>query len=301
MNLREHLLKTETETELRRIVWALARTSKYVSSTMHQANRKLVGTTNPFGEEQLDLDVLADRLLMERLRDDTSFRINQFASEEQDNILVLNDKGDRYSATSDPLDGSSLADVNLAVGSIIGIHDGELLEGKPGRESMAAAMYVLYGPLTTLVYTTGNGVHEFVLNREGDFILAKENIMVGDGRMYSTGGLRKDWLPGHLEFITALEDDGYKLRYSGAFVPDASLILNQGGLFTYPALKDAPNGKLRLLFELQPMAYAFEQAGGKAMDGKRDILDIVPENLDQRSPIYLGNESTIEMVKSYLH
>jgi len=113
--------------------------------------------------------------------------------------------------------------------------------------------------------------------------------------------LRKDWTPGHLKYVEYLERKGYKLRYSGGFVPDLNQILiKKGGIFSYPALKESPQGKLRLIFELQPMAFIFEQAGGKATDGKEDILSIKPENLDHRSPIYIGSRHEVGKAKEYL-
>ena len=129
---------------------------------------------------------------------------------------------------------------------------------------MVAALYITYGPLITMVYSAGNGAHEFVLNREGEYVLSEENLMMDErGSIYSPGGLRKDYTENHLKYLEYLEAGGYKLRYSGGFVPDINQILiKRGGIFTYPALKKSPRGKLRLLFELQPMAFIIEQAGG---------------------------------------
>ena len=301
VDLREHLSHNEVEDpKLRRILDHLAGSAKYISGMIKEANRKLAGTTNMYGEHQLELDVLADRVLIERLRANKSFGICKFASEEQDQISILDGEGEKYSVTVDPLDGSSLVDVNLAIGTIVGIHEGSLLDGKSGRESLAAAMYVLYGPLTTLVYNAGHGTHEFVLDREGEYVLADENIETGDGKIRSPGGDENKWLEGHAKFIKELIKREYKLRYSGALVADANLILRQGGIFTYPALEDNLDGKLRLLLELQPMAKIFEGAGGKATSGLEDILDIIPENLNQRSPIYIGGSEEVELVREYL-
>ena len=125
---------------------------------------------------------------------------------------------------------------------------------------MVAALYITYGPLITMVYSAGKGAHEFVLNREGEYVLSQENIRLNEqGSIYSLGGLRKEWTDGHRRFVEFLEDQGYKLRYSGGFVPDINQVLiKKGGVFTYPALKKNPRGKLRLLFELQPMAFISE-------------------------------------------
>jgi fructose-1,6-bisphosphatase I len=163
-------------------------------------------------------------------------------------------------------------------------------------------MYITYGPLITMVYSTGKGAHEFVLNREGEYVLSQENIILKEkGSIYSLGGIRKDWTPAHLSFVEHLEELGYKLRYSGGFVPDINQILiKKGGIFTYPALKKAASGKLRLIFELQPMGYIMEQAGGLATDGITDILTVKPGDLDHRSPIYIGSRYEVEKAKEYL-
>jgi len=173
---------------------------------------------------------------------------------------------------------------------------------KIGRNDIVAAMYITYGPLITMVYSAGKGTHEFVLNREGEYVLSEENIILKDkGSIYSLGGLRKDWLPEHLKYVEFLESQGYKLRYSGGFVPDINQILiKRGGVFTYPALKNAAKGKLRLIFELQPMSFIMEQAGGMATDGIKRILSMTPESLDQRSPVYIGSRYEVEKAGEYL-
>jgi fructose-1,6-bisphosphatase I len=152
-----------------------------------------------------------------------------------------------------------------------------------------------------MVYSAGKGTHEFVLNREGEYVLSEENIILKErGDIYSLGGLRKEWTPAHLKYIEYLEKEGYKLRYSGGFVPDINQVLiKRGGIFTYPALKKSPNGKLRLLFELQPMAFIIEQAGGRATDGKKDILSIKVEELYQRCPIYIGSRFEVEKAREF--
>jgi fructose-1,6-bisphosphatase I len=198
--------------------------------------------------------------------------------------------------TLDPLDGSSLLDVNLSVGTILGIWKGTVMQGE-----LVAAAYVVYGPTTTLVFSTGNGVHEYLLQK-GHCTLLQENITLKEkGSIYSIGGLRKDWTLAHTAFIAALEENGYKLRYSGGLVPDVhQLLLKGGGIFTYPALADAPAGKLRLFFELCPFAFLVEHAGGLAINGKQRILEISRTTLHQRSPIYLGSKKEVEAAKKYL-
>jgi len=298
VDLRRHMWIAGVETELRRLIWQIAVTGKYISAKIHESNRKLAGFKNIFGEEQLALDKSSDAILKNQLQ--FSGFVREYASEEQDQIVQIGKGGEKYFVTADPLDGSSLVDTNLAIGTIIGIHNGAMY-GK-GRDTMVAALYITYGPLITMVYSAGKGTHEFVLNREGEYVLSQENVRLKEkGDIYSLGGLRKDWTPEHLRFVEYLEAAGYKLRYSGGFVPDINQVLiKNGGVFTYPALKKSPQGKLRLLFELLPMAFLMEQAGGKATDGKELILDIPVADIGQRSPIYIGSRFEVEKAKEFL-
>ena len=298
VDLRRHMWMAGVETELRRLIWQIAVTGKYISAKIHESNRKLAGFKNMYGEEQLALDKSSDAILKNQLQ--FSGFVREYASEEQDQIIQIGKGQEKYFVTADPLDGSSLVDTNLAIGTIIGIHN-DTMYGK-GRETMVAALYITYGPLITMVYSAGKGTHEFVLNREGEYVLSQENIRLREkGDIYSLGGLRKDWTPEHLRFVADLEAAGYKLRYSGGFVPDINQVLiKNGGVFTYPALRKSPQGKLRLLFELLPMAFLIEQAGGEATDGKRCILDIPVEEIGQRSPIYIGSRYEVEKARKYL-
>jgi len=298
VDLRRHMWKAGVEIELRRLIWQIAVMGKYISAKIHESNRKLAGFKNIFGEEQLSLDRSADEILKNHLED--SGFVREYASEERDAVIQIGQGGEKYFITADPLDGSSLVDTNLAIGTIIGIHKEPMLT--EGRKTLVAAMYIMYGPLITMVYAAGKGAHEFVLNREGEYVLSEDNIQLKErGDIYSLGGLRSEWTPGHLKFVEYLENEGYKLRYSGGFVPDFNQVLiKRGGIFTYPALKKSPKGKLRLLFELQPMAFIIEQAGGMATDGKQDILSLKVENLNQRCPIYIGSRFEVEKAKEFL-
>jgi len=298
VDLRRHMWKAGVEIELRRLIWQIAVMGKYISAKIHESNRKLAGFKNIFGEEQLSLDRSADEILKNHLED--SGFVREYASEERDAVIQIGQGGEKYFITADPLDGSSLVDTNLAIGTIIGIHKEPMLT--EGKKTLVAAMYIMYGPLITMVYAAGKGAHEFVLNREGEYVLSEDNIQLKErGDIYSLGGLRSEWTPGHLKFVEYLENEGYKLRYSGGFVPDFNQVLiKRGGIFTYPALKKSPKGKLRLLFELQPMAFIIEQAGGMATDGKQDILSLKVENLNQRCPIYIGSRFEVEKAKEFL-
>lgn len=298
IDLRRHMWMAGIEIDLRRLIWQIAVTAKYISSKIQESNRKLAGLENIYGEEQLALDRSSDKIIKHQLA--FSGFVRQYASEEQDSIIQVGKGGEKYIVTADPLDGSSLVDANLSIGTIIGIHSESILSG--GDKSLVAAMYITYGPLITMIYSAGNGTHEFVLNREGEYVLSEEDINLDEkGNIYSIGGLRKDWSQEHLNYIRFLEKGGYKLRYSGGFVPDINQILiKRGGVFTYPALKGSPDGKLRLIFELQPMAFLIEQAGGMATDGRRSILSIKPETLGQRCPIYIGSKYEVETARLFL-
>jgi fructose-1,6-bisphosphatase I len=298
IDLRRHMWLAGVEVELRRLIWQIAVTGKYISAKIHESNRKLAGFRNIYGEEQLSLDRSADEILKIQLQ--FSGFVREYTSEECDTVIKIGQGDEKYFVTADPLDGSSLVDTNLSIGTIIGIHKESIFA--EGRKTMVAAMYITYGPLITMVYTAGKGVHEFVLNREGEYVLSEENITLKErGSIYSLGGLRKDWTPEHLRYVEYLEDAGYKLRYSGGFVPDINQILiKKGGIFTYPALKKSPHGKLRLLFELQPVAFIVEQAGGLATDGKENILCLKVEGLNQCCPIYIGSRFEVEKAREFL-
>ena len=298
VDLRRQMWLAGVEVELRRLIWQIAVTGKYISAKIHESNRKLAGFKNIYGEEQLSLDRGADEILKNQFQ--FSGFVREYSSEESDTVIKVGKGDEKYFVTADPLDGSSLVDSNLSIGTIIGIHKESIFA--EGRKTMVAAMYITYGPLITMVYTAGHGTHEFVLNREGEYVLSEENIALQEqGSIYSPGGLRKDWTSEHSSYVEYLEKEGYKLRYSGGFVLDINQILiKKGGIFAYPALKKSPRGKLRLLFELQPMAFIIEHAGGLASDGKEDILSLKVEELNQRCPIYIGSRFEVEKAKEFL-
>jgi fructose-1,6-bisphosphatase I len=299
IDLRRHLREQNISDNLTHLICEIAEASKYVINAVRTGDLGVAGTSNLYGEEQLALDVLSDRIIRKRLIH--SGVVCNIASEEMDEIYQAQGSAEGlYSVAYDPLDGSSLVDVNLAVGTIVSIYAGcDLLQ--EGRKQVAA-VYILYGPRVSLVYSVGNGVHEFTMNQLMEFTLSRENItMKPNGDIYSPGGLRNKYTPGNEKFVNYLEAKGSKLRYSGGFVPDINQILLKGkGIFFYPALKDAPKGKLRLLFELNTMAYLVENAGGAASNGTVSILDIKPESLDQREPIYIGCREDVAKAVEFL-
>lgn len=295
-----HLMRCKVEMGLASIIYEVGVASKYINHAMRTGDLGLAGTSNLYGEEQLALDVLADEIIKDRL--DHTGRVAKIISEEQSDIIIFERKGKlrQYSVCYDPLDGSSLVDVNLAVGTLVSIYSGDnpLQAGR----NQKGAMYVLYGPRTTLVYSVGEGVYEFTLNSLGEYSLTRENIILKDyGNIYSPGGLRQQYLPNQRKFVSYLEENGYKLRYSGGFVPDINQILLKGsGIFMYPALSGSPDGKLRLPFELNPMAFLIENAGGAASTGTMPVLDAIPKHLDQRCPIYIGSRQEVALAEKFL-
>ena len=300
IDLRRHLRGQNICDNLIHLICEIAEASKYVINAVRTGDLGVAGTSNLYGEEQLALDVLSDRIMRKRLIH--SGVVCNIASEEMDEIYKCQANADGlYSVAYDPLDGSSLVDVNLAVGTIVSIFAGcDLLQ--PGRNQVAA-MYILYGPRVSLVYTVGDGVHEFTMNNLMEFTLTRENIkMESEGNIYAPGGLRNKYSAGDEKFIRHLEEKGCKLRYSGGFVPDINQVLMKGkGLFMYPALNGSPNGKLRVLFELNPMAFIIEHAGGAASNGSIPILDILPESLDQRAPIYIGCSEDVKQAMTFVN
>jgi len=290
MDLSEKL--SVVDRDIKDIILTLANGTQEVTKLLHTANRAEAGTVNASGETQLAMDIQADNIFFNLFKEKNN--VKEFASEEREGATVINEQA-QYSITIDPLDGSSLLDVNLSVGTILGIWKGKVLEGE-----IVGAAYVVYGPTTTFILSTGQGVNEFIL-RNNNFDYLQEIKVAEKGKIYSTGGLRSKWVDGHSDYINALEEGGYKLRYSGGLVPDVNqILLKKGGVFTYPALVDKPNGKLRLMFELCPFAFLAEQAGGAASNGCKRILEIERKELHQRSAIYIGSKKEIEQAESFL-
>lgn len=299
LDLRRHLRSQNICDNLIHLICEIAEASKYVINAVRTGDLGVAGTSNLYGEEQLALDVLSDRILRKRLIH--SGVVCSIASEEMDEVYSAQGGAPGlYSVAYDPLDGSSLVDVNLSIGTIISIYQGRDLF-QPGRKQVAA-LYVLYGPRVSMVYSVGNGVHEFTMNSLMEYTLSRENIaMKPSGDIHAPGGLRKKYTPGTEKFVRYLEAKGSKLRYSGGFVPDINQVLMKGkGIFLYPALTDTPKGKLRLLFELNPMAFLIEQAGGAASNGKIPILDVIPESLDHREPVYIGCSEDVRKAVEFL-
>ncbi|MBU0762603.1 MAG: fructose-1,6-bisphosphatase [Candidatus Altiarchaeota archaeon] len=248
------------------------------------------GTKNIYGEDQKALDVWVNDLLTQKMLD--SGLVKSVISEELPD-QVFSEKGGKFNVVMDPLDGSSNVKSNNLFGTIIGIYKAK---DKPGLGiKQIAAFYKLYGPNTTLVMSVGDGVQEFIRARKNvnEFILLKEGVTFPEPKIYGVGGNPDKWVPEFDLFVKLLRSKGLKLRYGGSFVGDFNQILHHGGFFGYPATLDKPKGKLRLVFEGNPMAYIAEQAGGSSSVGSKNLLDIDPINIDSRVPVYIGNKELI--------
>lgn len=293
--LRQYLDKTACEEPLKDLIELIANQSIPIRDAFID-NQSYAGTENTYGEEQAALDKWADNHIISVLG--KSGFVKEIASEEQPDIVRFPDASGDYAVVMDPLDGSSLIQVNLAVGTIIGIYRGG--DAMQKGENLAVAMYMLYGPMTVLTITVGDGVFTFALNSEDRFVLLKENIQIPEGKLFGSGGIRSEWLPEHNDFISLCEQKGGKLRYSGSFVADFHQILTYGGVYCYPAAQGKPEGKLRLVFEGNPIGFIAKQAGGAISDGTQDLLTVLPKKPDHRTPIYVGSKNIIESAESYL-
>jgi fructose-1,6-bisphosphatase I len=277
----------------------------------------LAGRVNVQDEQQMKLDVFADHMMI-RLNSFTG-RLAVMASEEREDLIPIpREYGiGRYVLVFDPLDGSSNIDVNVSIGTIFGIYR-RVSEAGPGSLNdclqkgahLAAAGYVIYGSSTMLVYTTGQGVHGFTLDPGlGEFLLSHPEIRIPDrAKYYSVNqGYERDWSTGVKRFTRWLQgmdaEDSRKplsSRYIGSLVADFHRNLLDGGIYYYPVIADKPEGKLRLLYEAIPLAFIAEQAGGYASDGRRRILNIQPENLHQRIPLYIGSRDLVEKAQEFI-
>jgi len=260
--------------------------------------RAYVDRENPSGERIRAADEFADdRLETALLAVDG---VASYASEERAEPVFGEevdggDAGRGYHLAVDPLDGSSNLRSNSPMGTIVGVYDRPL---PASGEHLVAATYVLYGPNTTMVVAESERTAEYLVTETGAEVLDSEVEIPMDPTVYGMGGRRPDWTERVTEATEAMEADRLKLRYGGAFVADVSQVLTHGGLFAYPELRDAPEGKLRYHFECAPMGLITESAGGAATTGDGDWRDVEPTELHERSPIYLGTESLVDEIET---
>ena len=274
------------------------------------------GAVNVQGEEQKKLDVMAHNELVRALVRGGECCI--IGSEEQEDLIFVEPKNTMrgsYIVLFDPLDGSSNIDVNVSVGTIFSIY--RMPENpvyslkdvlRPGTEQIAAG-YVVYGSSTMMVYTTGNGVNGFTLDPSvGEFMLSHPDIKTPEhGTLYSINeGYYRAFEKGLRDYIkwiqTPDEASGrpYTSRYIGSFISDFHRNLLRGGIYLYPATAKNPAGKLRLMYEVNPTAFIVEQAGGKALDGKGRAMEITPQSLHERTPLFIGSSAMVDRVVAFL-
>jgi len=260
------------------------------------------GETNASSDEQQKLDVYSDNSMIETLTNSQQVRF--IASEEQEEIIETEHKDAEYSVFMDPLDGSSNIDVNVSIGTIFSIYHAHKGKIQKGSQQVASG-YVLYGSSVMFVYTSGKGVNGFTLDPAvGSFLLSHPDMKIpelkseysfNEGKYYLVDeNVRK-----YLDSIKG-EEKPYQQRYIGSMVADLHRILIRGGIFLHPADKKLPNGKLRLMYEVNPFSFIVEQAGGTATNGKESPLNIMPTEVHQRMPIIIGSKKEVEKFLSFM-
>jgi fructose-1,6-bisphosphatase I len=290
------------ENDVRSLLYHIARSVKYINFAIRAGETGMCGSQNSFGEDQLALDVLSDQIIARELEMSELAAI--IASEEKSEAQKFVAPRGKFAIAYDPLDGSSLVDANLSIGSIFGIWPGDHFIGRTG-EDMVAAVYAVYGPRITLVISIKNlGTHEFELNDVGEFILKRRDIKIKDDSKYFAPGNMKVAAenPKYKKLIDSWILEPKKLRYSGGMVPDMHHVLSKGeGQFTYPRCSKHPEGKLRLLFECAPFSFVFRECGGigKNQEGQ-DILSIKITKEHQTTPIFIGSKNEINKALEFL-
>ncbi len=310
----------EATGELSGILYDLAVAAKMISSKVRRAGLidilGAAGSDNVQGEHQQKLDVIANAIITKAM--DHGGRLCAMASEEEEGIIAIPPqfKCGKYVLLFDPLDGSSNIDVNVPVGTIFsvmrrvtpGTGHGKLKDMLQSGVKQVAAGYVIYGSSTMMVYTTGRGAHGFTLDPSiGEFLLSHPDIRTPNAGKYLSvnDAYERYWS----EPVRALmrryrgldtQHDPMNVRYVGSLVADFHRNLLGGGIFAYPANTKTPNGKLRLLYEGNPLAFICEQAGGAAINGRQRLMEVVPTELHERAPLYIGSKNEVEMATRML-
>ncbi|MBI5335175.1 MAG: class 1 fructose-bisphosphatase [Burkholderiales bacterium] len=309
--------------QLRLLIEIVARACKRIAINVNKGELGGVlgslGTENVQGEVQKKLDVIANEVLIEA--NEWGGHLAAMASEEMDDIYTVPNRypHGEYLLLFDPLDGSSNIDVNVSIGTIFSVlqhRDGQEVSAKsflqPGCEQVAAG-YCVYGPQTTLVLTVGNGVVMFTLDREqGSWVMTEDKVRIPEDTKEFAINMSnmRHWAPPVKRYIDEClagkegpRGKDFNMRWIASMVADVHRILTRGGIFMYPWDKREPGkpGKLRLMYEANPMAFLVEQAGGAATDGRQRILDIPPTELHQRVAVVLGSKNEVERVTAYHH
>ncbi|XP_010923135.1 sedoheptulose-1,7-bisphosphatase, chloroplastic isoform X2 [Elaeis guineensis] len=293
-SLEEFLTKATPDKNLIRLLMSMGEALRTISFKVRTASCGGTACVNSFGDEQLAVDLLANKLLFEALQ---YSHVCKYACSEE--VPELQDMGGAaeggFSVAFDPLDGSSIVDTNFTVGTIFGVWPGDKLTGVTGRDQVAAAMGI-YGPRTTYIIALKDcpGTHEFLLMDEGKWQHVKDTTSIGEGKMFSPGNLRATYdNPAYDKLINYYVREKYTLRYTGGMVPDVNqIIVKEKGIFTNVS-SPTSKAKLRLLFECAPLGFLIEKAGGYSSDGTKSILDKVINNLDERTQVAYGSQNEI--------
>ncbi|QKF82022.1 class 1 fructose-bisphosphatase [Halarcobacter ebronensis] len=271
------------------ILKAIENASIEIKKVIDKGDTSKSENENSTGDTQLKLDIASD-IIIEKIFS-TIPSIKAIVSEEQESIVPLHDNGE-YLIAYDPLDGSSLVDVNLSVGSIYGIYKNEF-----NAKNIIAAVYVVFGPRIEMVVAQNNSVKMYRLH-DGEFKFITDINLNEKGILNATGSTQMCWPTHHRKLLKEMFDDGYYLRYSGGMVPDLhQILLKGGGLFSYPGTADKPKGKLRQLFEVFPFALTYEFAGGAATDGFKRVLEVETTHIHDTTPCFFGSKDEIKRVK----
>lgn len=271
------------------IIEAIKKASIEIKKVIDMGDTGKSENENSTGDTQLKLDIASDIIIENIFKEIPS--IKAIVSEEQESIVHLNDDG-KYLIAYDPLDGSSLVDVNLSVGSIYGIYTDDFTS-----KNIVGAVYVVFGPRIEMVVAAENCVKMYRLNN-GEFHFVQDIKLAQKGNLNATGSTQMCWPAHHKALLNSMFDDGYYLRYSGGMVPDLhQILLKGGGLFSYPGTTDRPKGKLRQLFEVFPFAFVYETAGGAATDGFKRVLDVETTHIHDTTPCFFGSKAEIERVE----
>ncbi|KAF9598509.1 hypothetical protein IFM89_028041 [Coptis chinensis] len=293
-SLEEFLAKATPDKGLVRVLMCMSEAIRTIAFKVRTASCGGTACINSFGDEQLAVDMLADKLLFEALRH--SHFCKYACSEEVPELQDMEGPVEGgFSVAFDPLDGSSIVDTNFTVGTIFGVWPGDKLTGVTGRDQVAAAMGI-YGPRTTYVLAVKGfpGTHEFLLLDEGKWQHVKETTEIGEGKMFSPGNLRATFDNADYDkLINYYVREKYTLRYTGGMVPDVNqIIVKEKGVFTN-VISPTTKAKLRLLFEVAPLGFLIEQAGGYSSDGTKSVLDKEIQQLDERTQVAYGSKNEI--------
>ncbi len=328
ITLEEFLIKTQTDfaypkAELSSLLTAITQAGKVMSSQLSKAGltKKLEGksgTINIHGEEQKKLDLYANNLFIKALK--ASNEVCGIGSEEEDQVMILENEDGRngkYIVLIDPIDGSNNLEANVSVGSIFSIYRRKSPVGsiantadflQAGRQQIAAG-YFLYSASTLFVFTVGNGVHGFTYDpATGIFFLSHANMKISEtSNIYSINegnhAYFSDSIKAYLDYCKSVDKASnrpYTGRYIGTTIADFHRTLIKGGIYLYPNSSLAPNGRIRLCYECNPMAFLIEQAGGKSTNGKQATLDIEPKDIHQRTAFYIGSKKMVEKLEEIL-